>query len=197
MPDVNPLEIDVLLHQPIPVTITAEDGTREIFNLPRLGVDGLLPWLEELTAERYAFYAAEIERAAIKDVRTLIAARYAARTNTRAVLTDLNMPVQTPAGMRRVLSASIVMADVPFTRRTEVLDKIMMSADVAYTLATRLSTLFSASEERPERPDPKQEIADRGREAFPGAKVKDSDAGPLDGSQSGQPSDAPASTTTG
>lgn len=202
MPDLQPLEIDVLLHKPIPLNIRAEDGTIETIEFPRLGVDGLLPWLDELTAERYKAYMAEIEAANIKDPRTIIEAKYAARVNTKAVVVDLNGPVQTADGSRRVLKMSLAMTDLPKDKQATIISQVTKSADVAYTLACRLSTLFSMNEQRPERTNPTASVMQVAKAAFPGmnpmpGQTGGDAAGPLDVAESGPNTPDPATISTG
>lgn len=191
MESVQPIEIDVFLQRPIPVNLIDEEGKIETINLPRLGVDGLLPWLAEISAERKAQFRASYKDLKL-DKRQLADAEFSAEVNTKAVISDLNVPAQTPEGVRRILSLSLAKTLLMPERQSAALEQILASGYVAYGLATRLSSLFATGERRPPKPDPAQAAA----KMFPGINPS-GDAGPLADGESGQNSTDPASLTTG
>lgn len=149
----------------------------EIINLPRLGIDGLLPWLSEVTEERREAVRKGIKLAGITG-RELAAAQASVEMNAPAVVTDLNIPVQTPAGIRRVLQLSLAKTTLAPERQAIVLEKIMAWGFDAANLAYRLSTLFYNYERRPA---PEVDKLAEAAAAFPGIrqpKAKEAD-GPL------------------
>lgn len=139
----------------------------EIIHLPRLGADGLIPWLDEITEQRREGLRKGIKRAGISG-RELAAAEASVELNARAVMTDLNVPVQTPAGIRRVLQLSLARTALPPERQALVLEKLLASGFVAHNLASRLSTLFSTRERRPA---PRADLMAEAAAAFPGITV--------------------------
>lgn len=137
----QPIESDVLLQEPIPYRVTWKDGTKETFLLPRLGVDGLIPWLDELTKERQAVSRAIVSKMKLSAIDAHRAEK-AVMLNDEAVIGDLHGPVQRPAGIRRVISASLAKTELTPERQSQVLESIMGVAHMAALLAQRLSTLF-------------------------------------------------------
>lgn len=188
-----PIEIDILLQRPIAVNIIAEDGTTETVMIPRLGIEGMLPWLDELTAKRQAAYRLAASKQKL-DARTAIDAEFSA-SQIEGVVSDLSTPVQTPKGIRRVITmavespaaqiskpwtkvASTEMMPIPPERIPEIVNHLMLSPSTAW-LSRCIHCLFVTGEARPE-PETSQT------------------SGPLAGSGASGPStNAPASTTTG
>lgn len=163
----QPIEIDVLTQQPIPVRITLKDGTTEIINLPRLGVDGLLPWLVEETDRRRAAGRIAIKRAGVSSADMWRVEK--AVELDEAIVSDLTVPIQTPPGIERVLKLSLAMTDLSDERKAQVLKVLKGTAFIAHNLAKELSTLFVAQPEfvaqRPAPPKkPHNPLADRGSE---------------------------------
>jgi hypothetical protein len=102
----EPIESDVLLQEPVPYRVVWKDGTKETFLLPRLGVDGLIPWLDEMTEERRAVSRAIVSKMKLNAMDAQRAEK-SIQLNDVAVIGDLTGPVQRPAGMRRVIALSL------------------------------------------------------------------------------------------
>lgn len=159
----EPIEIDVLLQAPIPIRMRWEDNTTELIDLPRLGTDDLIPWLDEITAERRDSFRKAIKTAGVMK-QDLVQAEFAAEQNAKAVMTDLNAPSQRPAGIRRLLAMSLAMTTLPADKQASILGYLMRSSYTSLNLATRLSGLFWTGETRPTPPDPAEEA----KKVFPG-----------------------------
>ena len=82
--------------------ITYAIEVTELVELPRLGADGLLPWLDEMTAERQASLRESLKAAGM-DKREQVDTEFSIRQNAKAVISDLNVPSQRPEGVRRIL----------------------------------------------------------------------------------------------
>lgn len=204
-------EIDIVLQRPVLVNIRAEDDTLETVSLPRLGTDGLLPWLDEITAERRANYRKSYANMKL-DPRQMTDAEFTAN-NLQGVIRDLAVPIQTPKGIRRVIKMSIAMpaaytqkadeSGAPFgpkspidpARQQEIEDALVFNNAFASSLAEKLSTLFNTDETRVRPPqDQKEKALEEAAKNFPGATV----AGPLPaGGESGPSTPAPDPVTTG
>lgn len=204
-------EIDIVLQRPVLVNIREEDDTLETVSLPRLGTDGLLPWLDEITLERRAAY--RLSYANLKlDARQMTDAEFVAN-NLRGVMRDIAVPAQTPKGIRRVINMSLAMptaytqkadelgvpsgpkSPIEPSRQKEIEDALVFNNAFASTLAEKLSTLFNTDETRV-RPaqDPKDKALDEAARNFPGATV----AVPLPaGGESGPNTPVPAPGMTG
>lgn len=196
MSDLNAIEIDVVLQRPITVNITVEDGTVEKYQLPRLGVDGLIPWLDEITAQRRDSLRKAIESMKL-DPRQKLDAEFTIEQNTRAVISDLNIPALTPQGTRRILAMSLSMTGLPADKQQSILAALMGNAGTANNLAGRLSTLFATTEQRPPAPTDQEKAAAAAKEAFPGIKPINVGAENPTGAGAGPNTPDPVSTTTG
>lgn len=164
----------------------------EVIELPRLGVEGLIPWLDDITRERRAALREGIKKAGVTG-RELAAAEASAEMNTPAVVTDLNVPVQTPAGIRRILQLSLAKTNLPPDRQAVVLERLLATGATSVYLANRLSGLFVTNERRPA---PKLDVLAEAKAAFPGLNLKtekkDETVGPL-----GSGAQSPGPITTG
>lgn len=204
-------EIDIVLQRPVLVNIRAEDDTLETVSLPRLGTDGLLPWLNEITAERRENFRKSYANLKL-DPRQMTDAEFTAN-NLQGVIRDLAVPIQTPKGIRRVISMSLAMSTaytqkadesgVPSgpkspiepSRQKEIEDALVFNNAFASILAEKLSTLFNTDETRV-RPaqDQKDKAIEEAAKNFPGATV----AGPLPaGGESGPNTPVPVLGMTG
>lgn len=148
------IEIDVLLQKPISFAIVWEDGTREVIPLPRLGVDGLAPWIDELTLQRRTDDTAALDkiRKKFNKMEELMAEK--AIQADRAVMSDLAIPVQTAPGIHRVIELSLSMTDLPPDKQKIVANHICSVAHIANSLSQRLSTLFVTGEKREDMINP-------------------------------------------
>ncbi len=182
----QPIEYDVLLQEPIPYRVVWKDGTKETFLLPRLGVDGLIPWLAELTEERRAVSRAVVSKMKLGAMDAMRAEK-SIILNDVAVINDLVGPIQQGPGIPRVIRLSLAHAnarlysrtaadgttaivDEPITpqRQAQILASIMATAYVANSIAQRVSTLFYLDGE-----------AELAREAQPAPPANGGFAGPL------------------
>lgn len=141
----------------------------EVIELPRLGVDGLIPWLDDITRERREALRAGIKQAGITG-RELAASFASVEMNAPAVITDLNVPIRTPAGVRRVLALSLAKTNLPQDKQSRVLEALIGSGHEAVNLASRISTLFYTGERREA---PKVDALAEAKAAFPGIKIAD------------------------
>lgn len=164
----------------------------EIINLPRLGLDGLLPWLDEITAERQKNLRDSAKQVGI-DKKDQLDVEFSIRNNAKAVVSDLNVPVQTPAGVRRILSLSLAKTGLPAAKQSEVLEYLMAAGYVAHNLARNLSTLYSTGERRPE---PKAAQLEQAKKTFPGLKLGDA-PNPTPGPEASQNLPGQDTNTTG
>ncbi len=137
----DPIESDVLLQEPVPYRVVWKDGTKETFLLPRLGVDGLIPWLDEITEERRAVSRIVVSKMKLGATDAQRAEK-SIMLNDVATIGDLIGPIQRPAGIRRVITLSVEKSEIPKDKQASVIASIMGSAMVANAIAQRVSTLF-------------------------------------------------------
>lgn len=137
----------------------------ERVELPRLGCDGLIPWLAEMTEERVAARVKAMEKMSTKDLANAKADAY---LNCRAIVEDLTTPAQTPEGMRRILKASLDKSAVEPARRPVILEHLLGNPSVAYHLSRKICGLFGDYERRPA---PKADPMAEAKAAFPGANL--------------------------
>lgn len=157
----DPIESDVLLQEPFPYRVVWKDGTKETFLLPKLGADGLIPWLDEMTEERRAVSREVFKKMKLPAIDAMRAEK-AIMLNDVAIIPDLIGPVQRPAGMRRVIALSLanpdaklysrlakdatnaVIVNEPITpeRQAQLLQSIMSDANMATYVSQSVSTLF-------------------------------------------------------
>lgn len=164
----EPISISVLSQSPVPIALTWEDGSTETIVLPKLGVRGLLPWLNEQTEIRRKIGRDVIARAKLVPIDHTRAE--VANARDEAVISDLMMPIQTPAGIERVLNLSMEQAKIPKDKQAKILPVLLGSGYIAVNLAQELSTLFRSMQQGP-MPDTTQ--------AAPGQQKPAGGASPL------------------
>lgn len=168
---------------------------KEKIDLPRLGVEGLLPWIDEITIQRQNEFRDAAKVVGI-DKKEQLDIEFAARMNLKAVPADLDLPLRRPEGIRRVLTMSLAKTSLPTEKQSRVLEHLMLSP-AAGLIVLALSSLYFNSERRAEPKEAAKAAAlAAARKIFRG--LKDDTTNPTPGpAEISQPASGQDTTTTG
>ena len=136
------ITIEEVAMLPVPIRVKWQDGTSEIFNLPRLGTEDFIPWLNEETKRRRQADQAALAKVTLNP-RERMAAEKAAMLD-EAIIADLAPRVRQPDGVKKVIFASMAKGGIPPEKQEKLWS--VLPVYVRVNLAALLSTFFAVVE---------------------------------------------------